>query len=371
MSLVESFARFDHVLRPWLLRLPPATVVRLLSQGRLTFLHRFVRDAPGKHTIAEARGIRLWDKDFRMPLWNAAGMFKKGEAYQLVARQGAGAYVAGTTTSRPREGNLRDGIRWPVATYPRSGAASNWMGLPNEGHAVVAARLATQDHIAGCPMVASVSAEPGLDETLALPELVEGIRQYEAAGVDIIELNESCPNVPGHHGPTLDDGLVRRLEYVREHVLLRRTRNMPVVVKFSTDTDVKQVEELVRLLVTLGYDGVILGNTSTQYQRIRERLHIDELRVFDYFTATFGGGVSGRPLKEASLALCVEARRVVDVIRPAQEFHVIRTGGVETADDVLASRRAGIVANQWFSGYFEAFGRHGHDLYTVLADRLA
>jgi len=167
--------------------------VGLFSRGRTAFASWF-----GAHRVAESKSIApvhrpvtAWGMPFNMPLWNAAGMFKKGEGYDAVARQGAGAYVAGTTTSLPRAGNTREGIQWPAATYPRSGVASNWMGLPNEGHATVAARLALSTRVQGCPVGASVSADPGMPDSLALPGLIQGMQLYDAAGVDYLELNES------------------------------------------------------------------------------------------------------------------------------------------------------------------------------------
>ena len=306
-----------------------------------------------------------------MPIWNAAGMFKKGEGYDVVARQGAGAYVAGTTTSMAREGNIKAGIRWPAAAYPRSGVASNWMGLPNEGHAVVASRLAVQPRVAGCPVGASVSADPGMDQGLALPALAQGMRQYDDAGVDYIELNESCPNVPGHaQHDVLDAGLLQRLDYVADHVLVRRTRNLPVVVKFSTDTNPGYVDDLVRVLIERGFDGIILGNTSTQYDAVRPIIDGRERGVYDHFTRVYGGGLSGRPLRAASLELCARARRAAEACAATREFHVIRCGGVATAADIEASRSEGILLNQWYVGYFDAFAVNGHDVYRRLADEL-
>lgn len=316
--------------------------------------------------------IKAWGLEFQFPLWNAGGMFKVGEGYDVVAAQGAGAWVAGTTTSRPRAGNVKHGIQWPAVSYPRSGAATNWMGLPNPGHRAVASRIANMPRHAGCVVAASVSAEPGLEETIALHELVEGVKAYVDAGVDVLEINESCPNVPGHHGgPALDHGLVRRLEYVAQHILAKRDRRIVVVVKFSTDTDATQLEDLLRTVVAMGFDGIILGNTSTQYAAVRPAISPSEQRTYDAFVARFGGGISGRPLKEASLALARQAVNVVTSMALDREFHVIRCGGIESAADIQQSLDAGIVLNQWYTGYFDAFARDGHDVYRKLADAIS
>ncbi|MCU0330373.1 MAG: hypothetical protein MUC47_05275, partial [Candidatus Kapabacteria bacterium] len=265
MSLIETFARLEHGFRPFVHALPAPLAHRIFSAGRTAFSKRFANEVPEPRRMPRPP-IKAWGLEFQFPLWNAGGMFKVGEGYDVVAAQGAGAWVAGTTTSRPRAGNVKHGIQWPAVSYPRSGAATNWMGLPNPGHRAVASRIAKMPRHAGCVVAASVSAEPGLEETIALHELVEGVKAYVDAGVDVLEINESCPNVPGHHGgPALDHGLVRRLEYVAQHILAKRDRRIVVVVKFSTDTDATQLEDLLRTVVAMGFDGIILGNTSTQY----------------------------------------------------------------------------------------------------------
>lgn len=372
MTLVEYIARFEHRLRGLVGFMPPAFGVRVFSAGRTAFAKRFARDVPQQSFVPpDDLGATAWGLRFRLPLWNAAGMFKKGEGYDVVSRQGAGAYVAGTTTSRVRIGNVRNEVTWPAITYPHSHAGSNWMGLPNEGHATVAKRLSGLQRVDGCPVGASVSAEPGLEESRALPELLDGLAVYADAGVDYIELNESCPNVPGHHGAAvLDDSLLRRLDTVAVRFLAHRNRSLPVVVKLSTDTSLTQIPELVQVLVERGFDGIILGNTSTRYAELRPLIDEQDRALFDYFTTTYGGGLSGAPLRNDSLLACATAIDALNQIAPSHEFHVIRCGGVATANDVLASQRIGVKLNQWYVGYFEAFGRVGHNVYGDVVSRM-
>lgn len=369
MSLIELLAKSEFALRTVSTVLPPSLVVRAFTAGRNMFLPRFAVDVPSLSFAPPLQAsVRAWGMDFRLPIWNAAGMFKKGYGYDMVAAQGAGAFVAGTTTSRARQGNVVRGIAWPSTQYPHSHSASNWMGLPNEGHSAVAARLHAITKVEGCPLGASVSAEPGLASDQALPELLMGMRAYADAGVDYIELNESCPNVPGHAGhATLDEDLLRRLDAVATSFLMQRDRKLPVVVKLSTDTSLEQLPGLINALVERAFDGVILGNTSTRYTELREHLHSDDRALFDYFTSTFGGGVSGALLRTSSLASCAAAVRSLEHCRSEHEFHVIRCGGVASADDIAASAAAGVRLNQWYVGYFEGFAAHGHNVYREIS----
>ncbi len=96
-------------------------------------------------------------------------------------------------------------------------------------------------------------------------------------------------------------------------------------------------------------------------------MHAADRKLFDYFTSTFGGGVSGELLRSSSLATCAAACTAVQEQRPQHEFHVIRCGGVASADDIAASAAVGVSLNQWYVGYFEGFAQHGHSVYREIS----
>ena len=363
-------ARLERRLRPLFARLPPRLAVALYSRSRRRFLTAFFAARPAPRDVPEALARTRWGLAFRSPLLNAAGLFKNGEGWDVALRQGAGAWLAGTTTHLPRPGNRRHGIAQPFAPYPRSAAASNWLGLPNRGHRAVAARLAELPRVEGVPTGASLAAvdEDAPDEAERLRHWIDGMVLYDEAGVDFLELNESCPNTDDDRRGF--EALEQRLAHVAEHFLERRRRPLPVIVKLSCDTPPGLVPRLVDGLVELGFDGVNFGNTSTAYDLHRTAVAGVERPLYDHFRRAFGGGVSGRPLKAVSLALATAAVRHLGDHPPAREFHVVRTGGIETAADVRQSLDAGIAFCQWYSGYFEAFGRDGHDLYEALYRRL-
>ena len=363
----ELLAKIDQRLRPLLVRLlPPKTATSLYSRGRKCFLQKLERDVPPPREVPKDLETVLWGITFRSPLFNAAGMFKNGEAYELCAAQGAGAYLAGTSTAAPRVGNERNGIELPFAPYPYSRSSSNWLGLPNAGDESVAARLSGVNRVDACPVGASLMGAPELDESERLERLVYGMELYRAAKVDFIEINESCPNTES--GRPQDDGLRKRLEYIASRFLVERGSDPipPVLVKFSNDTEPAQVGPLIEMLVGLGYDGINFGNTSTQYQQYVSKVDKRDRKLFDYFVNNFGGGLGGALLKSASLSLVAEASSCIEAQQPSREFHIVRTGGVESAIDVAASLAAGASLVQWYSGYFENFSVRGHSLYHSL-----
>ncbi len=370
MIPIELVARWEGRLRPWLGRLPAALLVRLYSGSRWRFNAALARRPPALQIKPEHLGQTLWGLHFRAPLFNAAGMYKRGEGYRLALRQGAGAYLAGTTTSRPRGGNKKNGVRLPFAPYPASGAASNFLGLPNPGHQAVAARLSRLPRVVGFPIGASLSLspEPEIGREQRLGELIDGLQAYNQAAVDFLEINESCPNTEQEPGAFAD--LRQRLEEISERFLAARERPLPVIVKLSCDTLPEQLPSYLDLLLELGYDGVNFGNTSTAYTVHRSAIQPGESGLYDYFISTFGGGISGRPLRHSSLALIQAAAAYLAECSPPREFHLIRTGGVAEADDVRAGEAAGAALTQWFTGYYEAFSQAGHGLYRQLYEQI-
>lgn len=375
MTLVETIARLEKYSRKLLPRLNNSNAAKIFSSGRKIFISLFYSDDINyKICPPESLKIKLWDIEFRSGLFNAAGMFKNGEAYYLTYKQGAGAYLAGTTTSKERIGNIKNNIVHPFVAYPNSGAASNWMGLPNSGNEKVAKSFCQLEKFKGFPLGISLSLSPQVPFDSAMKELVSGMEMFSKAGVDFIEINESCPNVPHTNSgryPLLDSNMIDRLSYLSDKFLKKRERNLPVIVKFSCDTSAELLPELLSVIVDLQYDGVNFGNTSTDYNYTKEFISPKDVSLFDYFTTTFGGGVSGKPLKEKSLSLSALAIDLISKMKIKREFHIIRTGGIFDENDIRVSSSYRILLNQWFTGYFDAFSRYGHHLYEKIYEKIA
>ncbi len=357
-----SLAKWESKVRPLVRMLPPKAVVQMYSKKRLEFLDKLRSEIP-EESYAPPHSLTrvLWGLKFQGPLMNAAGMFKNGECYDMVEKQGAAAYLGGTGVWNPRKGNDREGIHLPFAPYPTSHAASNFLGLPQDGDKFNSNRAALIKMNSKIPIGWSLMGSPDLQGEERLIHLIHCLKLYDQAGVDFVEMNESCPNT--QHGKPQDDDLAKRLRYIKEKFLDTKERKLPLIVKFSNDTQLTQVPALLDLLCSLGYSGVNFGNTSTAYDERRKEIDPSERKLYDFFTQTFGGGLSGRPLKQSSLELCTTASSYLKSGPPSQEFHIIRTGGIESAQDLIESDKAHISLNQWFTGHWEAFSQHGHDLY--------
>lgn len=368
MSLATILSRIDHIFRPLLTSMSPRLFTHLYSSTRPWFSSLAAHDSVEHEYVPNHLTVHIRNLIFRSPIGNAAGMYKQAEGYERAYAQGAGFYVAGTTTSLPRIGNKKHGIFLPFVPYPKSHSASNWLGLPNKGHFETARIISKFTHYPEFPIGASVSMDPGMNAPEGLKGLIDGIKAYQDAGCDFIELNESCPNVPGHANDhdTLDASLIERLDAIAHEIDLKQ---FPIIVKFSNDTDISLIKPLVGILLERNFAGINLGNTSTAYQKHKSAMHPDDRKHIEYFTREFGGGLSGSILRESSLSLCSEASMNIPDIRK-NDFAIIATGGIEDANDIKRVLKAGANLTQWYTGYYERFGVDGNKIYTNIYKNL-
>lgn len=159
--------------------------LRIAAQGELAAL-----TAPSQALPSLA--CALLGRAFDNPLMNAAGVMCMTTAdLDAMRRSGAGAHVTKSCTPAQRDGNPAP----RYAEYNGGACSVNSMGLPNEGfeyYRSYAEALSAED-VKAKPIFFSVCG-------LTMDESVEMARQLSplaAAGKVILELNVSCPNVPG------------------------------------------------------------------------------------------------------------------------------------------------------------------------------
>lgn len=369
MTVSELLAGVDARLRPLAVRwLPCWLTTYSYANGRKRFLKILAKELPDLPSPPPTAARTYWGLTFQSSIFNAAGMFKDGSGWQTMARQGGGAFLAGSVSLKPRSGNKKLGIWHPFTPYPRSHAALNWMGLPNPGLDAIISKLQAQNHPRNCPLGVSVVPSAGLESEDEVTDMAETIIRLVDHGVDFFEVNVSCPNTAQRLD--LNSTLAPRLESLKDAISQRSGGDIkqPLIVKLSTDTNPIQIPELIDLLVKFNYSGINLGNTSTNYITHSTAIDPAELPLYLWYTNTFGGGLSGRPLKDASLELTTAAAKYLRMNPPKHEFHIIRTGGIENPKDLEDSLGAGASLVQWFTGYFEAFCQRGHHLYLPFWD---
>lgn len=266
----------------------------------------------------------VFGKNFKNIVIGASGTFGFGREFDRfydVSRLG-GISSKGLTLE-PREGNT--GIR---ITETPSGVM-NSIGLENPG---VAAFLETE-----LPFMKSknnvVIANVGGSDLESYIKAVEMIDEHAKTkdGVDIIELNISCPNVK-QGGMAFGINACDAAFITKE---IRKVTTLPLVVKLSPNAN--NLIEVAKSVEAEGADGLSLVNTFTA-------LDIDVVNkraVFDNIYA----GLSGPAIMPIAL------RMTRDVCKNVQ-VPVMAMGGITTAMDALKFVMAGATLIQVGTGNF-------------------
>jgi dihydroorotate dehydrogenase (NAD+) catalytic subunit len=248
------------------------------------------------------------------PVIAASGTFGFGAEYgQLFDVGRLGGICTKGLTLHLREGNL--GLR----VWETPAGMMNSVGLQNPGIPGFLERELPRMRTLGTVVIANVG---GGD----LEEYVEGVRLLSnAEGVDIVELNISCPNV--HEG-----GMAFGINSdVAAGVVaaVRRVCSKPLMVKLSPNA-----EDIVAMAIACeqaGADAVSLVNT---FKALAVDIHTRK-PVFDNVTA----GLSGPCIKPIALRMVWEVAHAVHI-------PVVGIGGISTWEDALEFIMAGATAVQ-------------------------
>ncbi|HRI27042.1 MAG TPA: dihydroorotate oxidase [Chitinophagales bacterium] len=281
-------------------------------------------------------------------IYNASGArCSTGEELTALAQSEAGAVLSKSCTEAYREGN-------PSPRYYETDLGSiNSMGLPNLGCAFYADYARTHAGLnAGKPYFVSVSG-------LSLEENIGIFKQlYPAEGIAAIELNLSCPNVPGKPQTGYDFEQVQR---VLEAVL--PLSRVPVGVKLPPYFDMVHFEQMSAILNRYPLAFVTCINS------IGNGLVIDAVTETVVIKPKNGyGGLGGDYVKPTALANVHQFYRLL-----RKDIAIIGCGGVKTGLDVfehiLCGAAAVQIGTQLMREYTACFLRLALELKAVMAQK--
>jgi dihydroorotate dehydrogenase (fumarate) len=260
---------------------------------------------------------------------------------EALGKSGAGAIVTKSMTIESRQGN-------PTPRYYGfPGGSINSMGLPNLGYRAYAELIPHLKRF-GKPVIASVA---GLGEE-DFPTIAEAIN---AAQPDLIEVNLSCPNIPGKPQIGYD---AETSERVLKKV--RRLITVPMGVKLPPYFDPAHHEAMGKVVGRCGVDFLNMINS------VGNGLVVDPERETVVIKPKGGfGGLGGRIIKPVALANVRAFYKFFDGKIP-----IIGTGGIVEGIDVFEHFLCGASAVQIGTVLMEegldVFGRLEAELTAVL-----
>ncbi len=255
----------------------------------------------------EIAGVRM-----KNPVMVSSGTFGSGMEYaEMLDLSKLGAITTKGISAVPWEGNAV-----PRVCETPAGML-NAIGLQNPGAEVFLKRdlpfLKKQDTVV---IVNVAGHEP--DEYYHVLDMLR-----DAEGIDMVEINLSCPNVKAG-GLTLGTDPAMVEEVTRE---CKRRIGIPVIIKLTPN--VTDIRTIARAAEAGGADAVSLINTLTG-------MKIDVERQ-TFVLANRTGGLSGPAVKPVAVRMVYEVSRAVSI-------PVIGMGGIACAEDALEFLLAGATA---------------------------
>ena len=251
-------------------------------------------------------------------LMNASGaLCVTREELEALGRSRAGAIVTKSMTLEARRGN-------PEPRYYSFPSGSiNSMGLPNLGYHAYA-ELIPELRKFGKPVVASVAGFTARD-------FVQIAKVINNSRPDLMEINLSCPNIPGEPQIGYDAEASERLLSEVQTVV-----SVPIGVKLPPYFDPAHQEKMAKVLERVGVRFLSLINS------IGNGLVVDPDRESAVIKPKGGfGGLGGPLIKPVALANVRAFWRLFDGRLP-----IIGTGGIVTGADVFEHLLCGASAVQ-------------------------
>lgn len=256
--------------------------------------------------------VRIAGAEFKNPVFTCSGTFGMGQEYaEIIDIAKLGAVTTKGIAPVPWEGNPAPRI------YETPSGMLNCIGLQGTGVEVFCERDLPFLRKAGCGVIVNVCGHTN-EEYL---DVIDRLAKED--GIDLLEINISCPNVKAG-GLSLGTDPDRVEEITRQ---CKEHARQPVMMKLTPNvTDIKSIAEAAE---NGGADAISLINTLTG-------MAIDvERQTFRLSNKT--GGLSGPAIRPVALRMVYEAAHAVHI-------PVVGMGGIEKWQDAVEFLLAGAQA---------------------------
>ena len=274
--------------------------------------------------------VRTMGLTFPNAIGLAAGYDKDGTAWRGLATLGFGHLELGTITPLAQPGNPKP----RVFRLVQDEGVINRMGFPNRGISHLKRRLFAQP--AGAPLLGiSLGKNRATPLDDAWKDYAGGFRELYGLA-DYFAINISSPNTPHLRELQREQalrGVLAPLVKERNGLDQARGRKTPLLVKLSPDLSSAELESALAVILSLGIDGIIVGNTTEARPAL---LSPDAHET---------GGLSGAPLNAANTAMIAQVAALTRAQLP-----IVASGGILRPDDALAKLEAGATLLQLYTG---------------------
>lgn len=323
---------YRYLIRPILFLWPPERVhemvvkyVKFCSRipGFITVLKWFYR-------IKSSNSLNILGLHFPNKVGLAAGFDKNADFFKAFSAFGFGFIEIGTVTPLAQPGNPKP----RSFRLPEDLALINRMGFNNLGvdAAVEKLKKRPEDLIIG-GNIGKNTATPNSKAADDYEYCFRKLYDY----VDYFVVNVSCPNISDLHelqDQEMLEGILERLSRIRASMSLKK----PILLKISPDLNNKQIDETLKIVNSVGIDGIVATNTTIS----REGLSTDS----EFVKKIGNGGLSGLPIRNRSTEIIKYIRA-----KSGPALPIVGVGGIMSVPDALEKLEAGADLIQVYTGF--------------------
>ncbi len=294
---------------------------------------RVLRLISGSPPVAES--VECMGLTFPNKIGLAAGLDKEGNCIDALGRLGFGHVEIGTITPRPQPGNPQPRLFRIIDKE----AIINRMGFNNPGVETGARNVAKSSTFRknGGVVGFNIGKNKVTPNESATDDYLTCLRgAWDVA--DYITVNLSSPNTPGLRDLQAADETARLLEALKseqEKLTSKSGKRVPITLKVAPDLEPQHIEDLSKVFLDGGLDGLIATNTT---------ISRTEVEGCDF--ATQAGGLSGAPVTTKSTDVIAAFHSHL-----GSKIPIIGVGGIMTAEDAQAKLKAGATLIQLYTGF--------------------
>ena len=255
--------------------------------------------------------VNIAGVELENPVITASGTYGDGREYgEMYSLNELGAICVKGLTLAPREGNPPPRI---TETY---GGILNSVGLQNPGVDAFIKNEVPELKKYTCKIIANMAGN-------TVEDYCEMAERLSGSGVDMLEMNISCPNVK--EGGVAFGTNAKTVLHITQEV--KKHAKIPLIVKLSPN--VTDITEMAKAAEAGGADALSLINTLLG-------MAID-IRTRRPILANVTGGLSGPAVKPVAV-------RMVYQVAQCTRLPLIGMGGITTGDDAVEFMLAGSCA---------------------------
>jgi dihydroorotate dehydrogenase (fumarate) len=284
-------------------------------------------------------------------IYNASGVNNQVlPQLKKIADSSSGAVTMKSTSVNKWQGN--ETPNYIVKSKLIPGSTLNCMGIPNEGIDAAIEFMKELKKYTNKPIIPSIFSLGGMDQYYEMMDKLESNKEY----FDILEVNVSCPNIPGKPLLAYD------MEAMESLLIKLQKYTFKKALKLPPYFDMSQFDRIAEMVIKYKIDVIIVSNTIGGCLVINPETESTVLKPKNGM-----GGLGGDFIKPLALG------NVWNFYQRLQgKVQIVGVGGVRTGTDAFEFLLAGADAVQTATTFAQegivAFERISEELDTVMAE---